>query len=357
MDIKRSMGADPYLVSSRTCVRLRWHTICFGRWMRTVSMALLVGVVAACGGQETSDEQNFTQAKSLGPIPKGEPTRHPIVLLHGFNASTKFWGFYDVADELAEDGHVVFETTVPPYNSVDVRAAVLAAQIDEILAQGFEKVNIVAHSMGGLDARYLVSSLGYGDRVASITTISTPHRGAPIADKSLAILDGLAVNDDVLNKFAAALGENFSALSAESDLRAAFVSLSEANAPDFNDVNVDASGVYYQSWAGVSSALGVKNPRDMPACEQVILGDGKVADKMDPLVTPIAAITHKGEFLPNDGLVSVESAKWGEFRGCVPADHLDEVGGIKDERADTRTGFDHRRFYRNLSFELAEFGF
>ena len=31
---------------------------------------------------------------------------------------------------------------------------------------------------------------------------------------------------------------------------------------------------------------------------------------------------------PNDGLVTVTSATWGTFLGCIPADHLDEVGQL-----------------------------
>src|SRR5207344_275133 len=45
-----------------------------------------------------------------------------------------------------------------------------------------KKVNVIAHSMGGLDARYAIARLGLGDRIASLTTIGTPHRGTPVAD-------------------------------------------------------------------------------------------------------------------------------------------------------------------------------
>jgi triacylglycerol lipase len=54
---------------------------------------------------------------------------------------------------------------------------------------------------------------------------------------------------------------------------------------------------------------------------------------------------------------TVESSKWGEFRGCIPADHLDQVGQIDDVGASHQTGFDSLRFYRNLAFDLAARGF
>ena len=49
-----------------------------------------------------------------------------------------------------------------------------------------KKIHIIAHSMGGLDSRYMISKLGMADRVLSLTTISTPHHGSPIADITVA---------------------------------------------------------------------------------------------------------------------------------------------------------------------------
>ncbi len=53
----------------------------------------------------------------------------------------------------------------------------------------------------------------------------------------------------------------------------------------------------------------------------------------------------------------VTSAKWGNFRGCIPADHLREVGqpGLSGPRSST--GFDHLSFYRSIAFDLASQGF
>jgi triacylglycerol lipase len=81
-------------------------------------------------------------------------------------------------------------------------------------------------------------------------------------------------------------------------------------------------------------------------------------DLMDPLLAGGAAlVAHGTELRPNDGVSTVESARWGRFRGCIPADHLDQVGQINDEGPDRRTGFDYLRFYRNIAFELAEMGY
>ena len=59
-----------------------------------------------------------------------------------------------------------------------------AGQLRDYLNQvsPIEPVHIIAHSMGGLDARYMISRLDMADRVLSLTTIATPHRGSPFAD-------------------------------------------------------------------------------------------------------------------------------------------------------------------------------
>jgi triacylglycerol lipase len=67
-------------------------------------------------------------------------------------------------------------------------------------------------------------------------------------------------------------------------------------------------------------------------------------------------LLHPSDALPNDGVSTVESAKWGEFRGCYPADHLDQVGQIKDSGIDKSTGFDFLNFYRMVAFDLARRG-
>ena len=59
----------------------------------------------------------------------------------------------------------------------------LAERIRQIVEEtGCEKVNIIAHSKGGLDSRYAISECGMGKYVASLTTINTPHRGCEFAD-------------------------------------------------------------------------------------------------------------------------------------------------------------------------------
>ncbi len=293
-------------------------------------------------------------AAPLGPNPVGAATRFPIVLAHGFDASpTNRWGFFGVAGALEDDGHDVYVATVPPYNRVAVRAGYLARAVDEALAQsGADKVNIVAHSMGGLDARYLVSTLGYGDRVASLTTISSPHRGSAVADAALKVLPGFA--DPLVDKLGELWGTTFSELAeGNTDVAGALTDLSVAASAAFNAANKDVAGVYYQSWAGVSSAFGLVKDAAWAACEGRELRHRGTADRLHATLLPMAVLMGSRG---NDGMATVESAKLGRFRGCFPGDHLDEVGQPKRSGPDRDTGFDHVRFYRNLAFDLAAQG-
>jgi triacylglycerol lipase len=208
--------------------------------------------------------------------------------------------------------------------------------------------------MGGLDARELVSTLGYGDRVASLTTVSAPHGGSRIADVALALASG--ARDEALNELARQIGRTYSEVAEDADVRAALTDLSEANAAVFNEAHPDDPRIYYQSWAGVSSVLCIPNPADRGACEGKLLWHEGRADCMTALLVPSEPFVAHG-FQPNDGLVLVSSAKRGEFRGCVPADHADEIGFLRRQAMDEHTGFDFVRFYRNLAFDLAARGF
>ncbi len=105
--------------------------------------------------------------------------KYPIVLVHGIIAHdrpsfNKFWG--RIPQTLRETGTKVFFGNTDAWGDIKSNAKILKTSIDKILDETkSEKVNIIAHSKGGLDSRYFIWKYNYGDKIASLTTISTPH--------------------------------------------------------------------------------------------------------------------------------------------------------------------------------------
>jgi triacylglycerol lipase len=334
---------------------------------RAPYFALLLGVlVAACADiasatpSSEEGELNAAPAALFGPEPKGTNTKFPIVLVHGFDgAPNKRFAWNGVEEALERDGHEVEAAVLPPYASTEVRAEALKKVVEGVLAStGAQKVNLIAHSMGGLDSRHLISALGFGDKVASLSTISTPHRGSAIADASLAFFDKVDASNDSIRALAPVLGIRVEDTDENVDLRGALEALAEKSAAAFNASHEDDPRVYYQSWAGVSTLLGNHHSMEKEACKGLVLAADRRADRVDiSFLAMLPFVTHGTDLRPSDGLVTVESAVWANFRGCIPADHLDEVGQPNHAEPDRRTGFDPRRFYRNVAFELASKGF
>ncbi len=286
-------------------------------------------------------------------------TRFPIILIHGFNAGPSTSFADQIPETLRADGDAVFTLTLPPFQSVEERAKVIASQLEAIMVKtGASKVNLVGHSQGGLDARYLVSSMGWGDRVASVTTLATPHRGSPLADMALAAPAGADAYGTAIARW---LGHRVhdSPMAESADFRGNAKSLSVAGASQFNTANPNVPGVFYQSWAGVSSVMGDAKPGQKgteTVDPQQQAGTG--GDHLNPLMYPAAMMmAAKAPGQPNDGVVTVDSAKWGQFNGVLPADHLDleGVGGFDSDKQ--RTGFDPRAFYVRMARDLAKRGF
>ena len=103
------------------------------------------------------------------------------IFAHDRQSIIDFWG--RIPDVLRSNGVQVFFGNTDAWGSFDSNAEILKSTIDRILSETeSEKVNIIAHSKGGLDSRYLIWKYDYGDKVASLSTISTPHHGAELAD-------------------------------------------------------------------------------------------------------------------------------------------------------------------------------
>ena len=147
------------------------------------------------------------------------------------------------------------------------------------------RVHLIGHSLGGLDARYLVSKLGMENRVATITTVGTPHRGTTFADWGM-------------YRFSRWLIPLLRRLAIPYD---AFIDLMTENCLRFNEDVPDVPGVRYFAIAGQCERSWVAPAWRLPH-----------------------SIVGKAEG-PNDGVVSVASASWGECTEVWDGDHLNLV--------------------------------
>ncbi|GAB4116086.1 MAG: hypothetical protein OHK0013_49970 [Sandaracinaceae bacterium] len=281
---------------------------------------------------------------------------YPVVLAHGFFGFDDFAGvdfidyYWGVRAELAANGETqVYTPAVDPFNDSETRGRELLAHVEDILAEtGHARVNIIAHSQGGLDAR-VVANLR-PDLVASITTIATPHEGTRMADVLLRVVADERLQDlvDALVRLVAA--PLYDAAGAQTSVFAALRLFSREGIAAFNAAHPDEPGVRYFSIAGrTDRALAPSLCRvgDRP---DFLRRYDDATDPVDPLLSISEAIV-EGDALhpaPNDGLVPVASARRGRFLGCIPADHIDEVGHFFGDSPGIFTDFDHLRFYRDL---------
>jgi len=286
---------------------------------------------------------------------------YPIVLHHGFSGWKEINAlglhyFNGVAEDLIANGEpMVFETIVQPYDATEARAQQLAPQIDEILrVTGKDKVNIVAHSQGGLDSRSMISSLGYASKVATLTTISTPHHGTALAD---ALFDNVpGWTDPITDAIAGVIGRSVLDVAGDADLRASLKSMTEETMMStFNPANIDNPLVQYFSYAGRSN-----DSDGNPDCVgSWLTDDTSKVDHIDVLLKLTGSYLgdHGNYGGVNDGIVAVKSARWGLFMGCFPADHFDEIGQVNKTAPNPESGFDHKAFYRDVVQRLRDRGF
>src|SRR5215813_10480840 len=136
-------------------------------------------------------------------------TRYPIVLAHGLSGFRQLFGvvdyFFGIPSDLQSGGAQVFVTQVSAVGSAEERGEQLLQQIEFIAAStGAGKVNLIGHSQGGLDARYVMAVRP--DLIASLTTVATPHLGADLADFLVDNVTPGGFTETVLALFADSLG-------------------------------------------------------------------------------------------------------------------------------------------------------
>ncbi|MFP4532473.1 MAG: esterase/lipase family protein [Desulfobacterales bacterium] len=241
-------------------------------------------------------------------------TQYPIVLAHGMGASAEILGIVDywwgIEDALEDEGAEVYITSVNGMDSTRNKAIDFKQQYLSILAEsGATKANIIGHSHGTLYTRYAITNLELGDKVASHTSLAGPHRGSAIADM---LMDGLS--DDIKSALGGSLDFVYAFVFGDDDpnsLENGYDLCTDYMTEKFNPNTKNVGSVYYQSWAAKAKT----------SCPSVVL---------EP--TWLIMLAKEGA---NDGLVGVDSAKWGNFRGVEKAawyspgcDHLNMVGHL-----------------------------
>jgi triacylglycerol lipase len=240
-----------------------------------------------------------------------------FVLVHGILGFRVKFGieyFRGVAEHFREKGLQVIIPVLDPTQGIEFRGGQLRDQINAAFAAGdldrTQKTHIIAHSMGGLDSRWMLSPANPNriqTPIRSLTTISTPHRGSPIADlidspEKLFPFGSLpfGAGGNLLEQALNALGISLDGLR----------NLTTPSCQRFSATFVNDPAVAYFSVAG-------KGRSGFPETAAAFLLFHKY----------ISALTGQ----PNDGLVTVESAQWGVFdQNTWPADHAEEVGNNLD---------------------------
>ena len=121
-------------------------------------------------------------------------SKYPIILAHGIVVKDlKFFkAFGKIEKTLKDAGYEVYTSRTDGFGTVESNAEQLKEQIREILANcNVDKVNIIAHSKGGLDSRYMIENLDMENSVASLTTICSPHKGSSFAAKLYSCAKGM----------------------------------------------------------------------------------------------------------------------------------------------------------------------
>lgn len=280
---------------------------------------------------------------------------YPIVLAHGlfgFSSLGPLDYFYGIPDALTASGRKVYAPRVDAVQSAEVRGAQLVEAIEAArLDSGAAKVIVIGHSQGGMDARWAAAH--DPDAVAAVITVATPHRGSPVADVALGLAPGNStVALDVLGNFF-----GISTSGSTTSFAGALQSLSSDGARQFNADTPDVPTIPYFSVAGRSNLAA--SDACAPAAEPFMTTWDGDRDPIKAELVPVVAILAAAslpETPTNDGLVTVDSATWGEFLGCVPADHLDEVCQVAGQGPGLGNGFDCLGFWRGLELTLRSRG-
>lgn len=262
-------------------------------------------------------------------------TKYPILMVHGvFFRDSRYFNYWGrIPKELEQNGASVYYGNHQSAASIEDSGQELAQRIKSLVAElDCEKVNIIAHSKGGLDCRYALSELDIAPCVASLTTINTPHRGCLFADCLLT-----KISPELKEKVASAYNSTLKKFGdSNPDFLTAVSQLTATRCAEFNHRTPTPEGIYCQSVGSVlPKARGGKFPLNF-SHHIVSYYDGD-----------------------NDGLAGERSFPWGERYICLRPQSSRGIshGDMIDLNRQNFEGFDVREFYVNLVNDLKNKGF
>lgn len=292
----------------------------------------------------------------------GQNKPRTILLAHGVLGFHKIGpiAYFNGVQQYFDSDCTFLIPAVAPAGAIADRAAQLVQAIPPELRRTGAGIHVVAHSMGGLDARFLMSAEGlrHADWFASLTTISTPHFGSPLADlimgeRKLQLGDLAALAEvpaDVLGSILKAMKKpgsiDISLLAPKAifdalgDLRNYVTKILDTPPDAFQELTTSYLKKHF-------------NPQH-PRLEQLPLlcyaGNSNPSLSMcrDLYLTWAYLKAVSGD---NDGMVPVSSSSWGTFVRSVAADHLEEVGlaGFFDGFVPGIEHFDIGNLYRAIN--------
>ncbi len=288
---------------------------------------LLVSGFATAATYQKCSVSGCTTAGSAFVWTSYAQTKYPIVLAHGMAGFSSIAGleyFYGIGSDLTSNGANVFETQVASFDSSYVRGEQLRSQVQQILAiTGAAKVNIIAHSQGAQDSRYVAGVMP--SQIASVTTVGGVNAGSPVADFVQSLLGSNAsslsmeIVGTAVNAFFTLVGVA-SGHEYDQNSVAALASLSTSGTAAFNaqfpagmpttscgqGVQKASNGVTYFSWSGTG----------------ILTNPANVAD-------PLLALTSTLISGASDGLVPQCSSHLGTvIRDNYNQNHLDEINQV-----------------------------
>ena len=322
-----------YLYSKQLGIRYRGLGLLLGL-VPIANIIMLVKMISVCY-HEVEVENNKLKLNRKRAKDEICKTKYPVLLVHGvFFRDYEFFNYWGrIPDELIKNGCKVYYGNHSSALEVPDSAKELATRIKDIIKEtGCEKVNIIAHSKGGLDARYAISNYGCDKYVVSLTTINTPNKGCYFADYLFghtpdSVKEGIAKTYNAAMK---KLGEK------KPDFLGAVYDLTSSRVKELNAEMKHKEDVYYQSFG---SRLKKSNDGRFP-----MNFTDKIVKYFDGY---------------NDGLVGESSFQYGENytflesttnRGISHAD-------IIDLNRENYPGFDVREFYVKLVNGLKKKGF